>query len=135
MKTLLLGVLVMLGACSCPATETGVDSKDLWTAERDAVCAQVPGCDAEFMAQVPVYKESLEHTADVCDGGWGCFCANPGCAGVIVYTNTDDRGYRQSDTLLHEYTHAAFYSIDHDTHDHPPEFLAAMKRARATLTK
>jgi hypothetical protein len=119
-------------ACSCPATPGSPDTKADWTAQRDAACAVVEGCDPEYLAQVPVHEVSVETTLDVCEG-WGCFCVQPGCAGVILYTDMSSKGHPPWSIVLHEYLHAAFYSVDVDTEKHPRVFIDALSDAVARL--
>lgn len=135
MKFVMLIAALLTAACGCPATHGAEDIKDEWTAQRDAACAAVDGCDAAFIEQTPVFREALNDVHEICDDGRGCFCGGEGCAGVIVFADTDAQGYRQSDTVLHEYVHAAFWSHGVDTGAHPPEFLAALARARASISE
>lgn len=132
MKLALL-ISLLCVACGCPAMHGAEDIKDEWTAQRDAACAAVESCDAAFLEQTPVFQEALDDVHEICADGRGCFCVGAGCAGVIVFADTDAQGYLQSDTVLHEYVHAAFWSHGVDTGTHPPEFLAALDRARKAM--
>jgi hypothetical protein len=140
-----IGFVVMAlvaSACGCPVNDSGVDSRQVWTAERDAACAAVEGCDADFVAAVPVYEEALSRVEEICDEGRGCFCVGDGCPGAILMSDSDvlidgcdpaqpNCWYAQHDIALHEYVHAAFRSIGQKTGDHPEHFEIALQRARA----
>jgi len=146
MKTVVLVAVVValsaLSACGCVQNESGKTSQEHYTTERDAACAAVEGCDAQFVADVPLY-ESADPVADGCDeGAVGCFCHNPGCSGSIVIADQDQHMkncaeddwsnecvYSQQLIAMHEYVHAAYKSIGKDTHNHGPEFDAALIRA------
>lgn len=146
MKSVVITVALLASACGCPSNSTEIDTKHAWVAERDAACSAVDGCDAAFVAQVPVYEDELEAVRDVCDdsNARGCFCIGAGCSGAIMLADADVQiegcnsdtpncWYTQSDIVLHEYVHAAFRSIGKETTEHPPEFTEALWRARVAL--
>lgn len=147
MKYLTIIAALFAGACGCPVNVSGVDTRSDWTAERDAACAAVEGCEPEFMAQVPVFEDELAEVRDICpDDARGCFCIGDGCPGVIIVANadvriagcaadTDNCFYTQSEIVMHEYVHASFRSIGRATADHGPNFELALQRARVEFAK
>lgn len=144
MKFAALILTALSVACGCPSNETGVDTRALWTVERDAACAAVEGCDADFVADVPVFEADLEYVREMCDGGRACLCIGVGCPGVILLADADVQidgcpasqescWYTQHDNIMHEYVHAAFRSVGRATGDHPTDFVLAEQRARANF--
>lgn len=129
---LFLLISVFASACGCPDTHGAPDVKAQYELERDAACAAVPGCDADYLAEIPVKQWTFEQVSDVCDDpAVGCFCDRPGCS-LIVYAFDPEiarTGKRPQDIVLHEYVHAAFYSVGVSTHDHGKDWLSAFYSA------
>lgn len=148
MKIIALLILsCTVAACGCP--KSGPDSRAEFALERDSVCAELEGCDPEFMASVPVYKVDDVLNSGLCDSeAVGCYCENTSCQTIIVHAKPyqyQDRVCKNApenpgcwltveQTVLHEYTHAAFASVGIDTHDHPPMFNAVLQRAYKRYT-
>jgi hypothetical protein len=130
MKIVVLALAVLALGCACPASESGVAvSPSKYAAQRDAACAAVDGCSAEFMGSVRVYEAGAKsEVQELCDDGqaWACYCPGVGCHTIILMPN--DRG-----NATHEFVHAALDSTGVDALDHGPAFETALKKAREAL--
>ncbi|HET8932620.1 MAG TPA: hypothetical protein VFN67_04230 [Polyangiales bacterium] len=119
-----------LSGCNCTSTDSGVAvSPNKYAVQRDAACAAVDGCSAEFLASVRVYEvSSASEAKELCEDekAWACYCPGVGCHTIILMP--DDRG-----NAAHEYVHAALDSAGIKL-DHGPTFEAALKKTRELLS-
>lgn len=130
-RILSLLLLVATAACACPTTDSGVAvSPTKYSAERDAACAAVKGCDLEAMSAVRVFEASTKAEVQrLCDNdkAYACFCPSFGCS-VIFLLSADGR---RDSNALHEHVHAALDVVGIDSPNHGPVFEQALNRARA----
>lgn len=130
----LLVAMSLLSACGdCPTASIAVGTK--YELERDVACAAVDGCASEFMASVRVFEARTKNEVEqACsnDDAFGCFCERVDCRSVILL-NTGGKTNHYDSNALHEMVHAAWASVGVETHDHPPEFKAALSRANTLL--
>ena len=129
LKVMLAALFVFAAACGCPSSELGTLRTQKYTSERDAACAAVEGCEADFMASVKVVEvTSVEEIQRVCEqpNADACYClGEDGCQ--TVFLRDYGPGYSDSNAL-HEMVHAALDSVGKGS-DHGPEFQAALVRA------
>jgi hypothetical protein len=123
-------------ACDCPTNDSGIPVQaDKYRLERDAACAAVDGCNADFMASVRVYEARTKaEVEDQCsnESAWGCYCERVDCRSIILLNPSQLANHYDSNSL-HEYVHAAFASQGVETNDHPPVFHEALARANEHL--